>query len=514
MDIDIQTLVLFYFVANVLNSGLLFLVWRLYRKQYRGLFFLLVNLLFQMIGSFFLLLGWEISSELSIIVSSLVSASGMIFALKGMERFFIQEKRRIYNYIFLAAFLIITAYFTFINDSMVARNVCASVMTILIAWQACVLLLRIIPAGFRRIARFTAFTLLAYGILSIGRIAALVLVPQNSNEFFSSGIVNSVSMILYCSLNILYTVGLIMMVNRRLLNDVQSEKDKYNKAFNSAPYLLILTRVADGKIFEVNEGFINMTGYQPEEVLGKTTLNIGLWAEPADRASFVSDFTTEDDVHEKEVKFRIKSGAILTGLVSAKRISAYGEDCILTSFSDITEMNKAKERLEEMALHDTLTGLPNRKLFYDRVNIAFSNARREKGKIAVVSLDLDGMKYVNDHLGHAAGDQVLVTISKRLYNLLRKGDTISRFGGDEFLILLNAVKRVEDVDIILNKICGSIAEPFEIENQRMIVTASLGVAIYPDDDLEIDALIRKSDEAMYHVKTHGRNGFMYFKDIE
>jgi diguanylate cyclase (GGDEF)-like protein len=173
-------------------------------------------------------------------------------------------------------------------------------------------------------------------------------------------------------------------------------------------------------------------------------------------------------------------------------------------------MNKIKERLEKMALHDTLTGLPNRQLFYDRAGIAMANARRDKEKIAVISLDVDGLKFVNDHWGHMAGDRVLITTGNRLRDLLRKGDTISRFGGDEFLILVNGVNQTEDIHVTVKKIMETASMPLEIEGECIAVTASLGIAVYPTDDTEIEALIRKSDEAMYYIKTHGRNGYRFF----
>lgn len=183
MDIDIRTLVLFYLIANALNSSLLFLIWRLYRKHYSGLFLLLVNMCFQTISSFFLLLRGGIPDYLSIIVSSLFAVSGMIFALKGLELFFNQGKRRIYNYVLVIIFLFLVAYFTFINNNMFARNICVSGMVVLITGEGCFLLFRKINISFRRIARFTAVISLAYGILSLGRIPAFFLIPQENNEF-------------------------------------------------------------------------------------------------------------------------------------------------------------------------------------------------------------------------------------------------------------------------------------------------------------------------------------------
>ncbi|MEZ4628822.1 MAG: sensor domain-containing diguanylate cyclase [Eubacteriales bacterium] len=340
------------------------------------------------------------------------------------------------------------------------------------------------------------------------------MVPQNNNEFFSSGIVNSIAMIGYSILNILITAGYIMMVIHRQLKEAQTEKDKYIRAFQSSPYALLLTKVADGRIFEVNEGFIRITGYSSEEAVGRTTLQLGLWADPEDRVAFVKALMDEEDVREREMKFRIKDGSVMIGQVYAKRLSAFGEDCLLTSVSDITELIKIRERLEKMALHDALTGLPNRQLFFDRAAIAMANARREKEMLAVISLDVDGLKFVNDHWGHMAGDHVLVTTGNRLCELLRKGDTISRFGGDEFLILLNGVKSADDIHTTVKKIMETASLPLEVEGDCIAVTASLGIAIYPTDDTEIEALIQKSDKAMYYIKSHGRNGYSFYLENE
>jgi len=510
MEIDIRTLALFYVIVNAMNNGLMFIIWRMYRKFYRGLTYLLVNMCLVTAGALFLMLRGIIPDTPSIILTNLFSILGLLFTLKGLELFFGREKKRIYNYILFAAFMCSVFYFSMVDNNLFARNIALSAMVVLFNSQSALLLIRSVKADDRQYARFTAGILLAYCVFSVARIIALIVVPQNNNEFFSSGIVNSIAMIGYSILNILITAGYIMMVIHRQLKEAQTEKDKYIRAFQSSPYALLLTKVADGRIFEVNEGFIRITGYTPEEAVGRSTLELGLWVDPEDRAAFVKALMDDEDVREREMKFRIKNGSIMTGQVFAKRLSAFGEDCLLTSVSDITELIKIRERLERMALHDTLTGLPNRQLFFDRAAIAMANARREKEMLAVITLDVDGLKFVNDHWGHMAGDQVLVTTGNRLFDLLRKGDTISRFGGDEFLILLNGVKHKEDIQTTVKKIMETASTPLEIEGECIAVTASLGIAVFPTDDTEIEALIRKSDKAMYYIKTHGRNGFNFY----
>jgi len=512
MEIDIRTLALFYVVANAMNNGLMYIIWRMYRKYYRGLTYLLVNMCLMTTGSLFLLLRGIIPEIISIILTNLFSIAGLLFTLKGLELFFDSEKKRIYNYVIFSVFMFSIFYFSIVNNNLFARNIGLSAMILLFNAQSAMVLVHSVRSDDRKYARFTAGILLTYCVFSVARIIALVATPQQSNDFFSSGIVNSIAMIGYSILNILITAGYIMMVIHRHLKEAQTEKEKYIRAFQSSPYALLLTKASDGKIFEVNEGFTKTTGYVPEEVLGRSTLELGLWDDPADRATFVQALMDEEDVRDSEMKFRIKNGSIMIGQVSAKRISAFGEDCILTSVNDITELSKIRERLEKMALHDALTGLPNRQLFFDRAAIATANARREKEMFAVISMDVDGLKFVNDHWGHMAGDHVLIAISNRLRGLLRKGDTISRFGGDEFLILLNGVKRMEDIQTTVKKIIETASTPLEIEGECIAVTVSLGIAVYPNDDTDIEALIRKSDKAMYYTKTHGRNGYRFYHE--
>ena len=513
MDIDIKTITLLYLIVNIMNNGLMYIIWRMYRKHYRGLSFLLLDMCFQTLGAFFLLFRGTMPNIVSIFYTNLFSIFGLICLLIGLEMFFDQYKTRIYNYFIFIVYMAIIVYFSVFQDNLFMRNILLSSSVVFFSGQSSYFLFRELKKESRRIARFTASILLVYCLFSLCRILALFLFPQTSNEFFRSGIVNSIAMVAYSSLNIMVTVGLIMMVSQRVLNEAKTEKDKYNKTFHSSPYAMLLTKAQDGKIFEVNEGFVHMTGYQPEEVVGKTTLEVGLWIDPEDRKEFVCDLMN-GDVHEKEAIFRIKNDVFINCLVSATIITIQGEECILTSVNDISEMNRIRKKLEVMALHDTLTGLPNRNLFYDRAEIAFANARRDHSNVAVVSLDIDHLKSINDQWGHAAGDFVLVSVSSRLSELLRKSDTVSRFGGDEFLILLDGFLQVDEIKNVVLKMIDILAEPIEYEGNTMVISASAGIAIFPNDDLEIEELIRKSDEAMYYIKEHGRNGYRFYRDGE
>ncbi|MEW6119707.1 MAG: EAL domain-containing protein [Pseudomonadota bacterium] len=179
---------------------------------------------------------------------------------------------------------------------------------------------------------------------------------------------------------------------------------------------------------------------------------------------------------------------------------------------DITERKEAEARIEFLAHHDVLTGLPNRVLLRDRFEQAVARAGRSRGRVAMVFLDLDNFKMVNDTLGHAAGDQLLLGVVKRLAGCTRESDTISRQGGDEFILLLNDIPELDTVERIAGDILVQLAEPMEIGGHSLNVSCSLGIAVYPDDGGDFDILLQKADTAMYNAKDAGRRTYRFFDE--
>ncbi|QFR48619.1 EAL domain-containing protein [Sulfurimonas lithotrophica] len=179
---------------------------------------------------------------------------------------------------------------------------------------------------------------------------------------------------------------------------------------------------------------------------------------------------------------------------------------------DITKDTHNEQMIERLAYYDSLTNLPNRILFKDRVKSAISNAKRHKNKIAIMFLDLDNFKIVNDTLGHSVGDKLLIHVAKLLSSILRENDTISRVGGDEFTILLTDIQSEEDAQKIAKKIFDSLQGEHEIDFHRLLISTSIGIAIYPDSALDIDKLIRNADTAMYEAKKADKNNYKVFNN--
>jgi len=220
-------------------------------------------------------------------------------------------------------------------------------------------------------------------------------------------------------------------------------------------------------------------------------------------------------VHGFEVRFRRCDGTVIWVRNTARAVHdadgrvLYHEG----SLEDITERKRAEETIKHLAYHDDLTGLPNRRLFNDRLTLALAHAQRSQQKLAVMLLDLDHFKEVNDTLGHSVGDQLLQVVSKRLASLLRKGDTVARMGGDEFMLLLPEIAGGEGAAEVAQKILEAFREPFILDDHEIHVTTSIGIALYPEDGEDGDTLMKNADIAMYRAKDGGRDSYQRWRPI-
>ncbi|MBT0963806.1 EAL domain-containing protein [Denitromonas iodatirespirans] len=282
--------------------------------------------------------------------------------------------------------------------------------------------------------------------------------------------------------------------------------------FGSAREGIIITD-ADGSILDVNDAFIRITGYTKDEAIGK---NPSLLRSDRHENEFYA--TMWRSLHDKgfwegEIWNRRKSGEVFPEIltISAVRNDSGAVSHFVAVFSDISRLKEHEHQLERLAFFDDLTGLPNRVLLVDRLSQTMARARRNRGELALAYLDLDGFKEINDSLGHAVGDRVLVTIAERLTTALREEDTVARFGGDEFVIVLPDHRADESHEAIIRRLLDTISAPIHIGDQRLQVSASIGLAHYRDQtDLDSDQLIRQADQAMYQAKQAGKNRFHLF----
>jgi diguanylate cyclase (GGDEF)-like protein/PAS domain S-box-containing protein len=267
-----------------------------------------------------------------------------------------------------------------------------------------------------------------------------------------------------------------------------------------------------GNITYISPVVERLTLYKVSELVGKPIIQI---IHPDDLPALLESYNHLVDGQLAPWEYRLLDKDGRNIFVHASRQLLYkggkitGVTAVLT---DITERKQMEQKLEEMATHDNLTGLPNRLLLADRFRIAAALAHRNKARLAVMSLDLDKFKTINDTLGHDAGDHVLKTVSKRITGIIRASDTLARVGGDEFILVMLETNHAQDSSAIAQKILDSFAEPLSIDGHNVELSTSIGIAVYPEDAEDIETLLKKSDAAMYFSKGHGRNRYKFFSD--
>ncbi len=417
---------------------------------------------------------------------------------------------------------------------------------------------------------------------------------------------------------------------------LQLSEDKFAKAFHASPDGLLITRLSDGRLLDVNEGFSRITGYGMDEATDSSTLQLGIWANPDDRTQMIAQVQQHGYVKDFRALIRTRNGNMRTCEMSVQPIPIEGETCMLTIardvtereqmqenlqqaatvfestaegvmitdlqqritavnrafttitgyseaealgqsprllasgnhdsafyaamwhnlsasghwqgeiwnkrkngelypewltisavrdssehithfvgvFADISSLKHAQARLDHQAHHDPLTGLPNRTLFETRLRAAIEDALLDQRMGAVLFIDLDRFKHINDSLGHPVGDQLLKSIAERLKAHLRDIDTVARLGGDEFIILLPGLPQKDDAELVAHKLLECFNQPFQFDGQELFISASIGISRYPEDGQDVATLVKNADAAMYRSKARGRNRVeLYTRDL-
>jgi diguanylate cyclase (GGDEF)-like protein/PAS domain S-box-containing protein len=317
-------------------------------------------------------------------------------------------------------------------------------------------------------------------------------------------------------------IGQLISGFNRLLGDLEQRQEglreseeRYRTAFQTSPDAVNITRLADGRYLEVNDGFSHLFGWSREAVIGKTSRDIGIWCHWEDRYPLMQLMQKEGHCENFETTFATKDGKVITVLVSANRITLRGEPCMLSVTRDISERKAAEVQIEQLAFSDPLTGLPNRRLLIDRLQQAQGARAHHLRQGALLLVDLDQFKILNDTLGHDTGDLLLQQVAKRLLGCVREGDTVARSGGDEFVVLLkhlseNVQEAATQAESVGEKILGALNQPYTFASGTYHGTSCIGVALLGTEEENTIEPLKRAELAMYQGKAAGRNTLRFF----
>jgi len=291
--------------------------------------------------------------------------------------------------------------------------------------------------------------------------------------------------------------------------ELRTSEERFSKVFHASPVGITISRLDDGLFLNANDSFLAMTGYERSEVVGHLAEELRLWADRGTNRAIADAVRGEGPYVAVEGRLRTKTGDVRHVLASFVRIEVGGEQCVLALGSDISERKAFEEQLRHLAFHDPLTDLPNRALFEDRLAHALQRTASRPEELAVLFLDLDRFKVVNDTLGHTAGDALLADVGQRLRRALPEEHTLTRFGGDEFAILIEATGGHEEVRETAAALIRALDPPFQVLGTRVHVTASIGIAFSQGGESP-DDLLRYMDIAMYRAKKEEGSGVRVF----
>ena len=345
------------------------------------------------------------------------------------------------------------------------------------------------------------------------RLAALLPVPHQalplSYETELDGVPLEISLTCMCYEGTAYRALRARDISRR--QQAAEQQRLAAKVFESSSQAIVISD-ADNRIVAVNRAFSTITGYSEQEALGRTPAMLAsgqhdqqfyqqLWQTLGERGSWAG-----------EIWNRRKDGTIFPEWLSISllkdeqgRVSHH-----IALFSDISERKEQEAHIRHMAEYDFLTDLPNRALIHDRLEQAIHAAERQRGRLAVLFLDLDHFKNINDTLGHASGDELLQQVARRLQGTVRSAETVGRNGGDEFVLILPTLASPAEAAQLAQRLLDVLRQPFRIAEQSLAISTSIGISLYPDNGRELQDLLMSADLAMYHAKAQGRNRYQFF----
>ncbi|MDU2063322.1 MAG: EAL domain-containing protein [Sporomusaceae bacterium] len=303
---------------------------------------------------------------------------------------------------------------------------------------------------------------------------------------------------------------------QRIAEGLRLSEEKFSQAFYLSPDTITISRM-DGTYLEVNEGFVRMSGFSREEVIGKKAIDLGIWVDPAERDKMAAEQQRYGSISHMEVPFRRKDGQVRYGQLSASLIYVAGEPCHMVVVRDNTEIRLAEKEhrrqdavIQRMAYYDPLTDLPNRRYLTEWLQEEVDKARQGKTAGFVLFVDLDDLKLVNDTYGHSCGDEIIIATGRRIIETLGNEAFVARVGGDEFVVVLPHGHDYSSAETAVVRLLEVLGKTYTVAETHFHMSASIGIAAYPADGDTMEEVVKNADNAMYAAKRSGKNCWRFY----
>lgn len=367
--IDFRTIYFSYVIISIVNLIMIMSLYFQIKKRFAGTIFILMSFVMSSIGNILVFLRTSIPDWVSISVANVLLVASTVILLIGFEKFVEKRSTQIHNYILIFIFFVVHSYYSYIKPDLNARNMLFAVVYVLLSFQIAFLMLKTAPVVMRKIARPVGILFCLIIVLQIVHIFSICQRVSIQQNYFNSEASESYYLLAWEIISVFLAYSIILMYNKKLIVDINIQEQKFSKAFHSAPFIILLSKLEDGEIFEVNKSVQSISGYLPNELINNKSIDLQLWYQIKDREKFISELNSKGKVFEKECQLRKKSGEIFTGLVSAESIEINNEQCIISVISDISnrkitenkllanesslrELNSTKDKFFSIIAHD------------------------------------------------------------------------------------------------------------------------------------------------------------------
>jgi len=316
-----------------------------------------------------------------------------------------------------------------------------------------------------------------------------------------------------CVFSVIRDISAVKGADERLAaaaDALRTSEKRYRTVFQTSLDCVTISGLIDGTYFDVNRAFLDLLGYEHNEIVGKTSIELRLWEDHNDREAIVEQLRQNSNVHDFKARFRKRSGEIFWVSIAASVIEIEGEQCVLSVMRDISKAKVAEDRIWDLAFYDSLTRLPNRCLLVDKLCAALTSSAATGRMVALLFVDLDNFKKLNDTYGHQAGDVALREVAHRITSCVRDIDTVARLGGDEFVVMLEDLSEDPEhagaeAKAAGERILAAVDLPYVLDGHECISTASIGISVFWDHKESADEVLQKAELAMYQAKAAGRD---------